>query len=135
MGCWSYTYDDAGLLRSQTNAKNETIHFIYDALGRMTSKTLPDDVGEINYFYDEVGFGASKGRLTTVKYPSGEEKHIWDKRGFEIETQRCVDDVCKTIERSYDSLGRLSSITYPDNEIVDYQYNENGRLAKVGDIF
>jgi RHS repeat-associated protein len=134
MGCWSYTYDDAGLLLSQTNAKNETIHFIYDALGRMTSKTLPDDVGEINYFYDEVGFGASKGRLTTVKYPSGEEKHIWDKRGFEIETQRCVDDVCKTIERSYDSLGRLSSITYPDNEIVDYQYNENGRLAKVGDF-
>lgn len=37
MGSWSYTYDAAGNLASQTDAKNQTIVFTYDAENHLTS--------------------------------------------------------------------------------------------------
>ena len=131
LGTWTYTYDDGGLLLTQTDAKAQTIYFAYDALGRMLQKILPN-AETTTWFYDEPGYGASIGRLTRVLTPAGSETHTWDIRGLEVETTRCVGNVCETIGQTYDALGRVAAVTYPDGEVVDYTYNEQGRLASVG---
>src|SRR4029077_21133787 len=41
MGHWTYGYDGNGNLTSQTDGKNQTITFYYDALNRRTVKDLP----------------------------------------------------------------------------------------------
>ena len=136
MGVWSYSYDNGGLLLTQTDAKGQTIRFSYDELGRMQSKTVPRENKsdqEFQWFYDEPGYGSSIGRLTRVVYPKGSESHSWDSRGLEVQTSRTVDGITKTLQHSYDSLGRVSSLTYPDGEQITYNYDAQGRLSSVSD--
>ena len=136
MGVWSYSYDNGGLLLTQTDAKGQTLSFSYDELGRMQSKTVPRENKsdqEFQWFYDEPGYGSSIGRLTRVVYPKGSESHSWDNRGLEVQTSRTVDGITKTLQHSYDSLGRVSSLTYPDGEQITYNYDAQGRLSSVSD--
>ena len=129
MGEWFYAYNDDGSLHTQTDAKGQTVSFVYDDLGRLTTKTRSD--GELTeYFYDEAGYGVSKGRLTRVVYPNGtgSEKHYYDIMGRETSVERCVEGTCYTIGQDYDDAGRTKHIIYPDNEVLTYNYDENGRL-------
>ncbi len=130
MGTWNYLYDATGNLLTQTDAKNQQTEFSYDALGRVTAKTVQGVIAA-EYFYDEAGHGASQGRLTRIITPDGSESHTWNNLGLETEVTRCVDSDCMTIGQGYDSLGRVTSITYPDNEVVTYGYDDSGQLAAV----
>ena len=138
MGVWTYHYDDGGLLLAQTDAKGQTIRFSYDELGRMQSKIVPrEDKSdqEFQWFYDEPDYRRSIGRLTRVVYPKGSESHSWNKRGLEVETSRTVkldgNKVTKTTKQTYDGMGRLTRLTYPDGEKVNYSYDAQGRLSSV----
>ena len=42
LGTWTYAYDTASELVSQTDAKSETTTLSYDVLGRMTQRVEPD---------------------------------------------------------------------------------------------
>jgi len=131
MGAWSYQYDNGGLLIGQTDAKQQATTFGYDALERPTVRTEPGN--QISrWFYDEAGHGTAIGRLTRVTYPSGSDSYDWNSRGLETSSTRCVDTVCKVIGSSYDTLGRVSSTTYPDGENVAYGYDAAGRMTRVG---
>ncbi len=131
MGCWNYAYDDAGLPISQTDAKGQSITFLYDELGRIGTKQYSNGEQQVQYFYDEPGYGYSKGRLTRVTYPSGSETHTYDIRGLEISGERCVEGTCQTVSQEYDALGRVTSATYPDGERVESHYDSDGRLKEV----
>jgi RHS repeat-associated protein len=131
MGHWTYTYYEDGSLHTQTDAKGQVTALTYDALGRITSKTVAGQLAA-SYYYDEPGYGASLGRLTRVVHANGSETHTWDIRGQELETTRCIEDSCQTIGQSYDSLGRVEAITYPDGEVVTYDYDDYGRLVNMG---
>lgn len=129
-GTWTYTYDNGGLVSSQTDARGQTTSFGYDQLSRRTTLTYPGGV-QARWFYDEPGRGASIGRLTRTTYPAGSDEHNWDARGLETSTTQCVDAVCKTLSSTYDPLGRLATLTYPDGENVSHGYDAAGRLSTV----
>jgi RHS repeat-associated protein len=40
---------------------------------------------------------------------------------------RCVQGICQTVTTSYDALGRVASVTYPDCDKITYHYDEAGR--------
>lgn len=64
--------------------------------------------------------------------PSGTTSFKYDQRGNVVETTQVVDSNSYTIKRSYDSLNRITSLTYPDNETVSYTYDFAGNLKAVG---
>ena len=130
MGTWTYDYDDAGNLISRIDARAREVTYTYDDLNRVKTKTYPNG-GVTTWYYDERGYGSSTGRLTRVTYPGGSEEHHWSNRGQEIKTVRCVDSACRTFDRTYDALGRLDTLTYPDGEVVTYGYDDTGRLQTV----
>jgi YD repeat-containing protein len=71
---WTYTYDAAGNLVTQQDARGTVLWFGYDALNRLQEKRLTSSTGTLlaKYYYDETGYGASKGRRTrSVAYVSG----------------------------------------------------------------
>lgn len=37
-----------------------------------------------------------------------------------------------TLQKTYDDLGRIATITYPDNELVSYSYDTGGNLSSAG---
>lgn len=82
MGNWSYTYDLNGNLKTQTDGRNTTITFTYDALNRKIKKAYPN-VNAI-YLYDSAVNGI--GLLF-----------------------RKVNANASTMYSSYDKMGRLLS--------------------------
>jgi RHS repeat-associated protein len=135
MGSWTYSYDASGNLISQIDAKNQVIYFQYDAINRIrqkdygTQKMLGN--GDVVYTYDEIWSTNSKGRLTTVTDASGAEKYYYDTTGRTTTLIKTVDGVNYQTDTTYDELGRMTSLRYPDNETVSYHYDAGGHLSSI----
>ena len=97
------TYDNAGNLKTVTDALNHTATYDYDAQNRVIKVTAPD-TGVTQYTYDAAG-----NRLTVT------------------------DQLNHTATSTYDSDNRLASVTSPLGEKATYFYNQNGKLAKLVD--
>ncbi|HZM78956.1 MAG TPA: RHS repeat-associated core domain-containing protein [Candidatus Limnocylindrales bacterium] len=130
-GRLSYEYDAGGLLVRQVDAKNQATTMAYDALGRITSRTEAGNRVS-SWHYDEPGHGAAIGHLTRTAYPAGSDAHTWDINGQETSTTQCIDAICRTMSSTFDGLGRLAILTYPDGEAVAHSYNAAGELSSVG---
>ena len=148
---WTYVYDKSGNLTSQTDAKSQTITFDYDGLNRVLHKYYPNgNVG--THTYDETSMTTawgrpisvpySKGKLTKVSYaPTGQDASEDAILSFDVmqrvtssqkkigtETANCV-----TFYKTYDSAGRVVSITYPGNKTYSYEYDVAGNLLYLKD--
>ena len=126
MGTWTYVYDANGNLTQQTDAKAQQIHFQYDALNRRvqkdygTQKTLGS--GDVVYTYDG-STNNRKGRLNNVLDGSGTATFFYDVTGRVTKTDKVIDSTTYTTQSSYDGLGRVTAITYPDTSTVTQTYN------------
>ncbi|NTV29700.1 MAG: RHS repeat-associated core domain-containing protein, partial [Candidatus Omnitrophica bacterium] len=128
MGLMRYAYDAAGQLTVQTDAQNMTTALVYDALGRLSSKASGGVSGaNVAYTYDSGTLGV--GRLSKVAYPSGSTAFGYDSVGAEIASTKTIDAKSYAVNKTYDALGRLKQIQYPDGKSTAiYQYNETGLL-------
>ena len=138
MGLWAYTYDAADNLLTQTDARSTVLWFGYDALNRLTEKRLTHSSGQLlaQHYYDEAGYGASKGRRTrSVAYVNGVANNTtsanYDIRGRVTSTTLNLDGINYTTGYSYDAADRAASMTYPGDEVVNYSYNPRGLLKTV----
>ena len=127
MGDWTYTYDAAGNLTQQTDAKEQIISFQYDALNRRVQKDYgaPQALGQgnVNYIYDG-NTHFRKGRLQKVQDSSGTTTFYYDNMGQVIRTDKTVSGTTYTIQTTYDTLGRVVNLTYPQNSgTVIHSYN------------
>src|SRR5579884_2989308 len=132
MGTWSYVYDSVGNLTQQTDAKGQNLFFQYDEINRLlqkdygTQKALGS--GDVQYSYDSsTVFTAPTyfevGRLTQVVDAAETSRFGYDKMGRISRTDKIVDGVTYTTQTGYDLGGRVKSVSYPDGDIVTYDYN------------
>ncbi len=131
MGAWTYAYDNNGNLTSQTDARNTTLVFEYDALNRLTRKCAPNCTGTVlaTYTYDEYNPSSGqygKGKRTAMTDASGGSTYKFDSRGRLVIESRTVDSVQYSTAYAYDGADRLTSLTYPDGEVVTQAYNGRG---------
>ena len=141
MGTWSYTYDAVDDLLTQTDARGVTMNFQYDALNRLTQKsyTVPSgstiaNPGPVAYTYDDANNQTqlyAKGRLTDVAEVADGSRFEYDNQGRLTKEIRTVDGTLYAIQRSYDVLGRLTTLTYPDGDVVSYTYNNQGGIETI----
>ena len=135
MGHWTYAYDPNNNLISQTDAKNQTISFTYDALKRLTRKTYPDQT-HIDYVYDACppatcgglsGENYPIGKLLKVQDFSGIQTFRYDKLGRVIQDRKSLDDGHDySFLRVYDGLGRVRALEYPDQDVLTLTFNPMG---------
>ncbi|MEW6682131.1 MAG: FG-GAP-like repeat-containing protein [Nitrospirota bacterium] len=137
--CWTYKYDNNGNLESQRDAKNQTIWFQYDNINRLRQKdyNTPKSLGsgDVRYTYDTVPSGFTSpptyyqvGRLSQVVDSSGTARFGYDSLGRTLRADKIVGATTYTTKTTYDALGRVATLTYPDNSTVSYEYN--GPLLK-----
>ena len=155
----TYTYDGVNRLRSEDyHDEEESFSFghVFDPAQPITRENRPD----VAYFYDEsyadldLGDGSvgtatqTKGQLSYVWDLSGEEHNSFDNRGRIEWTVKQIPDpvVLRTLHDAgsisslvsyqtkfeYDSLDRITRLTYPDNDQIDYEYNARTQLASIG---
>ncbi|MDO8444571.1 MAG: RHS repeat-associated core domain-containing protein [Deltaproteobacteria bacterium] len=133
MGNWNYYYDANGNLTSQVDYMGQWIYFQYDALNRLrqkdysTQKTLGS--GDVVYNYDETHTSYGKGRLTSMRDQSGygsyayNSRYFYDSLGQGTQVDKVINGVQYTTESTYDGIGRLSGIKYPNLSYSYYTYN------------
>lgn len=142
----TYGYNTAGWLGSLTDWRDETTTFGYDADGNQTLIARPNDV-DSTYTYD------AAGQVTDISHLHGAQQllgftYVFDDAGrpTSVTTEEGTESY------TYDSLGRLTNVTYPDASTVaytydaagnrltetwggsatDYDYDEAGQLVSVG---
>jgi RHS repeat-associated protein len=129
MGDWKYDYDRNGNLTRQTDANNNTISLTYDELNRVTLKDYPTGT-DVQFIYDEQTSTYSIGRLTAMIDASGTTTFNYDYMGRPATMTKHIDGLFYTITNGYENA-RLTSVTYPDGEIVRYTYGTGSELSAV----
>ena len=156
-GAMVYVYDDASNLVETTDAKRQRIKYEYDGANRLVSETYHDEATpaparrdpDVRYVYDrpasepETTNGScatprnTLGRLVSVLDLSGESHRSYDARarvechvkGIPHPQTGIVEFYASSIY--YDSLDRVTSLVYPDNDRVTYSYNSRGLLERI----
>ncbi len=127
LGDWSYTYDENGNLKTQTDAKDQVITFDYDALNRMTSKTYSSGDPTVTYTYDNTAAGANGiGRLHEVSNAASTTTYdAYDEMGRELSVTKSIagaPQAAYTTSYTYDPAGKPLTMNYPDGYQIHHTY-------------
>jgi len=131
-GITTYTYDKLGNLTTQTDNKGQTIIMEYDTLSRLVKKSFPitENRTPITYTYDDTSKENCLGRLSIITTPDVTTSYYYDSEGRAIKVEKIIDGATYTTQTTYDLIGRTTSITYPDGEVVNYAYDTNSGLLE-----
>jgi RHS repeat-associated protein len=144
----TYTYDGANRIRSE-DYHDEGLAFSANYAFVPSSPISPTNRPDVAYFYDapQAGLDVGDGSLATGANTRGKLAYVWDLSGEEhtsYDPRDRVDWVVKRVRDpihsqlvsfrtsfTYDSLDRLTGLTYPDNDAIGYEYNDRTLLARI----
>ena len=96
------------------------------------------NINNVHYTYGSMGdTNNCAGRISSIEDASGWQKFSYGKLGEVTENIRTFvlpfDDYPYTfvMKYEYDSWNRIQNMTYPDGEVVSYQYDKGGMLKSV----
>jgi RHS repeat-associated protein len=124
----AYGYDNNGNRTSLRKRDGEMIYYQYDPLNRVWLKQVPTASEDVYYGYDLRGlmtyarFGSSSGTGITNSY---------DGFGRMTSTTNTTGGVSRTVYQGFDADGDRNSVTDPDNNYFDYDYDGLDRLSDV----
>ncbi|HEX4000854.1 MAG TPA: hypothetical protein VHX65_20065 [Pirellulales bacterium] len=129
----TYAYDSNDRLLSQTDPMGNTTTYTYDADGNDTSVTTP--LGQTtSYAYDgsqETSETDPDGNTTSYQYyADGRLKSQSETVALSATKVNGVEQIATgTAKTSYTYYGdgSLESVTDPDGNVIDYQYNDDGQ--------
>ncbi|MDQ3268990.1 MAG: DUF6531 domain-containing protein, partial [Pseudomonadota bacterium] len=143
-----YTYDGIGNLLQQVSPDTGTTGFEYDQYGRQTKATPADGVS-IAFTYDTLGRLVQKtaggqshvftfdtctnglGRLCRIVDPSGQLDYAYTPEGrVTTQLQNILGATGYNQSFNYDTMGRLTGVSYPGGVAVGYGYSY-GRVKAV----
>ncbi|MDD6583065.1 MAG: SpvB/TcaC N-terminal domain-containing protein [Bacteroidales bacterium] len=137
-----YTYDGAGNMLAHVTQKlsttNDSIryHYTYNRLDSVICPETP--INNVYYTYGSpTAPQGQRGKVTFLEDASGFQTFKYGKMGEVIENNHTFvlpnenHQYSFRMQYSYDSWNRVQTITYPDGEVVRYEYNLGGMLRKM----
>lgn len=139
-----YTYSKAGqltyVLSNNLNMNGGVpIHYLY-SYNRLTNIKLPDipsGTNPANVWYGYGTSGNNAGRIVAKQDGTGISSYEYGKMGEVTNEFRSIygfymPTLGFNTSYQYDNWNRIRTITYPDNELVYYEYDLGGNLKKIG---
>jgi RHS repeat-associated protein len=125
-------------ITARLKAQNAKVVYDYDALNRLKTIGYPNfPANNVTYTYGAPGAADNRAaRIALVQDQSGSEERFYGKLG---ELTREVKTVVGftgappntyTTQYVHDTLGRLRTLTYPDGEVLTYQYDAGGQVKQ-----
>jgi RHS repeat-associated protein len=139
-GLHTTSYDAAGNVTTRQTPRlrgaSEFIRYEYD-FNRLTKVDYPFSE-DVTYAYGDVNApNGGVGRVTEVQDEAGVELREYGPLGEVTKQTRTVrpqrpGDAPRTYRLAFewDSFGRLLGLTYPDGEVLAYQYDEGGLVTR-----
>jgi YD repeat-containing protein len=105
----------------------------YDALDRLLTRTYSgDSTLNVSNTWDQAGHGFGIGHLTSVTDKVGSLSRSYDERGNITSDARTINSNTWTSTYTYESAGRVSSITYASSGwLVTYGRDSAGQIISV----
>ena len=116
------TMNALGQLEALTDARGITTSFGYDAAGRLVTRQN----NQTSTFHYDQGAVSQRGKLTSLSDSSGSTAWAYGEWGSLTQQQVTIAGSQYQLAWSYDTQGRVSSLTYPGGNKVHYQYDEYG---------
>jgi RHS repeat-associated protein len=125
-------------ITANLKAQNAAIAYDYDALNRLTTISYPNfPANNITYMYGAPGAADNRAaRITLVHDQSGSAERFYGKLGELTREVKTVVGFTGAPPNTYttqyvsDTFGRLRTLTYPDGEVLTYQYDAGGLLRQ-----
>lgn len=116
------------LLTGYETAKGDRDSVVYDVLGR--DSLLIRTNGVTSYTYYQSGNG--KGKVYIIAGPTGYKKFSYDIYGNVTRECDSISSTEKMVTAyTYDTRGRLATMTYPNGFAIGYYYNSYGYLYSI----
>lgn len=127
-----------GLLTTAWDARNVSTQFRYDQVNRVYQVNYSDGTPTVNNNYDQARTGYfNKGKLTQAltaavgSVPATAQLYNFDLMGRIANQQQTVGAQSYSMSYGYNLGGALASETYPSGRVVNYGYDNGGRLSGV----
>ncbi|EGM79575.1 RHS repeat-associated core domain protein [Rheinheimera sp. A13L] len=120
----SFEFNDIGLTEQRTDARQKTTSFTYDGTGRISKK---QNATTHNWYYDSGSY--AQGKLSSFNDDSGSTQYGYNGWGMLGQQTSVIQGLSYQTNWGYDSLGRLSSMTYPGGNKVTYSYDSYGDVT------
>jgi RHS repeat-associated protein len=135
-GSAQYTYDAKGNVLSATDARVKVTTMTYDVLDRLTRVSYPTGVATVlEYDGGLTPTPAASGELTKMTDESGSTTYTYDALGRLTGKTQTISGKTFTLGYSWGDSGpaldKLTAITYPSGNQVNYSYDVYGSLAGV----
>jgi len=135
-GQYEFKYDLLDNKIVEILPSGKAIRFKYEH-ERLTEIHYPDNQqNDVRYVYGDDNVEFRNGRLYYKQDATGAEEYSYDRMGNITLIKKSIIapfDTTYTFETkfSFDSWNRIRSISYPDDDKVEYKYNEAGLLETV----
>ncbi len=133
----AYTYDANGNRLSLRKRDGSTITYLYDDLGRMTDKIIPNR-GNLSSVYERNVYYTYdlRGLQTSARFDSETGQGIlnsYDGFGRMLSETSTIDGYNLTISSQYDANDNRTRVTHNDGLYFSYEYDSLNRLSAIKD--
>ena len=122
-----YDYDANGNRTSFRKRDGSVLTFQYDALNRVTSKTVPERAGLPTAHTRDVFYGYDlRGLMTYARFDSAGGEGVttsYDGFGRVLSSTLAMDGASRTLTYQYDIGSNRTRITFPDGNFATYTYD------------
>lgn len=135
-GTGGFTYDAIGNLKTKTDARGKVTTYGYDVRDRLTSISYPTGTATtLEYDGGTTPYAGAKGEHTKITDESGSQTYTFDAAGRLTAKTQVTGTKTFTVSYTWGNTGsatdKLTSITYPSGNRVNYSYDSTGQLAGV----
>ncbi|HLZ88435.1 MAG TPA: RHS repeat-associated core domain-containing protein, partial [Puia sp.] len=141
-GTSQFTYDLAGNMTKKVTAnlqkESAAITYSYD-FTRLTDVTYPHNPEDnVHYTYGAPGAAYNRaGKVVVQEDASGAQEFFYGPLGEMMKNVRTIviprfGQRTYVTQWNYDTWNRLTSMIYPDSEVISYTYNAGGHLLSMG---
>jgi RHS repeat-associated protein len=130
------SYDANGNVTSRRLRDTHSISYTYDALNRLTVKSVPASPGGASAYRVYYGYDL-RGLMTFARFSSTSGSGItntYDALGRIASTSTDMSGSARTLSFQYDAASNRTRITHPDSAYAAYVYDGMGRLSAVWEL-
>ena len=131
-GTTTYQRDAVCNATQITDAEGQVFTLTYDGNNRLTDRNAPGSESDLSITYDGMG------RVTAQEIPSSRTTYTFDGAGRLASRTDTYTGITWQSEYAYDTLDRLTALTYPSGRVVGYSYDSGGRpdgVTQQGQVF